>query len=165
MTTPMGRISMVVSPAGAAAVMPDGSARPLPSAQSDQMRQQVRQSPIVLLQRRTDAGLTALAAGETVAGGVTLQAVRVEAEETAVTLGIDTEGHIRQVSYRGPGPTGAPADIVTDFDDFRPAGGLTLPHARTTTVNGEVMQRTTVTQLEVNPTLADEVFAVPSGQP
>jgi hypothetical protein len=129
------------------------------------MRQQVRQSPVVLLQRRADAGLTALAAGETVAGGVTLQAVRVEADETAVTLGIDTEGHIRQVSYRGPGPTGAPADIVTDFDDFRPAGGLTLPHARTTTVNGEVMQRTTVTQLEVNPTLADEVFAVPSGQP
>lgn len=165
LTTPMGRISMVVSTTGAAAVMPDGSTRPMPPAQSDQMRQQLRQSPVVLLQRRAEVGLSAAVTGETTVGGVPLQVVRVHADDTSVTLGIDATGHIRQLSYRGLGPTGAPADIVTEFDDFRPVGGLTLPYTRVTTVNGEVMQRATITQIDVNPTLADDVFALPSGQP
>ena len=165
LTTPMGRISMVVSTEGAAAVMPDGSTRPMPPAQSDQMRQQLRQSPVVLLQRRAEAGLSAAVTGEDTVGGVPVQVVRVNGAEVSVTLGIDATGHIRQLSYRGPGPTGAPADIVTAFDDFRPVGGLTLPYTRVTTVNGEVLQRTTVTLLEVNPALPDDAFALPSGQP
>lgn len=163
MTTPMGRISMVIAGDTAAAIMPDGAARPLPAAQRDQIRQQVRQSPLVLLQGRGQDGFTASVVGDARVGDVAVQLVRVELGGAAVTVGIDPQaGHIRRLMYRGPGPTGAPADIVTDFDDFRAVGALTLPHARQTSVNGEVMQQGKVTAIEVNPALADDLFAVPA---
>src|SRR5690606_37651512 len=63
MTTPMGRISMVIAGDTAAAIMPDGAARSLPAPQRDQIRQQVRQSPVVLLQARAQPGFSAAVVG------------------------------------------------------------------------------------------------------
>jgi hypothetical protein len=163
MTTPMGRISMVIAGDTAAAIMPDGAARPLPAPQRDQIRQQVRQSPVVLLQARAQPGFSAAVVGRTTVGDVAVELVRIEAGEASVTAGIDPEtGRIRRLMSRGPGPTGAPADIVTDFDDFREVGGLMLPHARTTSVDGQVVQRATVSSIEVNPAVDDALFAAPT---
>lgn len=166
MTTPMGAISMVLSGDLASAVMPDGTARPLPAAQRDQIRQQLRQSPVVLLQGRSNEGFTAIVQGEAQVGDTMVRLVAVGVEGTAVTLGIDpVSGRVRRVSYRGPGPTGAPAEIVTDFEDFRTVGGLTLPHRRTTSVDGDVFQQATVTAIEINPPLGADLFQVPVGTP
>ena len=49
-----------------------------------------------------------------------------------MTLGIDpTTGQLRSLLARGTGPTGAPADVLTEYDDYRAAGGITVAHART----------------------------------
>lgn len=163
MTTPMGRISMVIAGDTATAIMPDGASRPLPASQRDQIRQQVRQSPLLLLQARGQDGFSASVVGDARVGDLAVQLVRVEVGGTAVTVGIDPQtGHIRRLMHRGPGPTGAPADIVTDFDDFRAVGGLTLPHARQTSIDGEMMQQSKVSAIDVNPTLSDDLFAVPA---
>lgn len=166
MTMPMGQVLMVVTPQGAAAVLPDGSTRPLPQAQREQVQQQLRRSPIALLQQRGAAGFEAAVVGEAEVGGTPVRLVRVSANDDVVTIGIDpATGRILRLVGRGSGPTGAPAEVVTDLDDFKPAGPLMLPHQRTATVDGQVVQRSTVKTFEINPELPDELFAVPSGQP
>ncbi len=158
-TTPMGRMQMVVGPEGAAVVMPDGASRPMPDAQREQIQQQLRRSPIVLLQKRSGSTFEAAVIGEAEVGGTPVQLVRVTSAEDAVTLGIDpATGRILRMVGRGRAPTGAPADVVTDLGDFRPVGPLTLPHSRVSTVNGEVVQRATVTSVEVNPAVDEATF-------
>ena len=54
-----------------------------------------------------------------------------------MTLGIDPKtGYVRSLLARGTGPTGAPADVLTEYDDYRAAGGLTIPHARRSSIGG-----------------------------
>ncbi len=159
MTTPMGRLQMVVGPEGASVVMPDGATRPMPDAQREQIQQQLRRSPIVVLQKRSDSTFEAAVIGEAEVGGTPVQLVRVTSAEDAVTLGIDpATGRILRMVGRGRAPTGAPADVVTDLADFRQAGSLTLPYSRVSTVNGEVVQRASVTSVEVNPAVDDATF-------
>lgn len=166
LTTPMGPVSMVVSPDGATAVLPDGTTRPLAATQREQVHQQLRHSPIVLLQHRTRDTFSAAVVGDATVGEHKVQLVRVGSGEDAVTLGIDpADGHIRRLAYRGPGPSGAPAEITTDFADFRPVAGLTVPHQRTTTINGEVIQRATVSAVDVNPELDAATFSTSPAKP
>ena len=157
--TPMGAMTMTIAGAtGTVQGGPQGS-MPLPEAQRTQMLKQVQRSPIFLLQRRGQPGFKAVAAGEGSVGETAVSLVRVEVEGDAVTLGIDPKtGQLRSMLARGTGPTGAPADVLTEFADYRPAGGLTIPHARTSSVGGTVSQKVTVKSLQVNPTLAADAF-------
>ena len=67
------------------------------------------------------------------------------------TLGIDPQsGRVLTVSFRGAGPDGVPGDMVHTFSDFRPAGGLTLPFAQSTTLNGEAHATSTVSAVTIN---------------
>jgi len=159
LVTPMGAMTMTI--AGASGTVqggPQGS-MPLPEAQRTQMLKQVQRSPIFLLQRRGQPGFTAVASGEGTVGETPVSLVRVEVDGDAMTLGIDPKtGHLRSLLARGTGPTGAPADVLTEYDDYRAAGGLTLPHARRSSVGGTTAQRVTVKSVQVNPTLAADAF-------
>ena len=69
-----------------------------------------------------------------------------------MTLGIDPKtGQLRSLLARGTGPTGAPADVLTEFDDYRAAGGITVPHARRQIVGGTTAQKVTVKTVQVIP--------------
>lgn len=159
LVTPMGAMTMTIAgPTGTVQGGPQG-AMALPEAQRTQMLKQVQRSPIFLLQRRAQAGFKAVAAGEGKVGETAVSLVRVEVDGDAMTLGIDpTTGQLRSLLARGTGPTGAPADVLTEYDDYKPAGGLTLPHTRRSSVDGTVAQKVTVRSVEVNPTLAADAF-------
>ncbi|MGV3515723.1 M16 family metallopeptidase [Luteitalea sp.] len=160
LVTPMGAMTMLISGAsGTVQGGPQGS-MPLPEAQRTQMLKQVQRSPIFLVQRRSQPGFTAVAAGDGKVGETPVTIVRVEVDGDTVTLGIDPKtGQLRSLLARGTGPTGAPADVLTEYDDYRAApGGLTVPYARRSMLGGTTAQKVTVTRIEVNPTLAADAF-------
>ncbi len=160
LATPMGAMTMVIAGAtGTVQGGPQGS-MPLPEAQRTQMLKQLQRSPIFLLQRRGRPDFKAVAAGEGKVGDTAVTLVRVEVEGDTVTLGIDpASGQLRSLLARGTGPTGAPADVLTEFDDYRPAGGLRLPHARRSSIAGATAQTVAVRSVAVNPEVAPDAFA------
>ncbi len=159
LVTPMGTMSMAI--AGTSGTMqggPQGST-PIPDAQRTQMLKQVQRSPIFLLQRRAQPGFKATVAGEGKVGETVVTLVRVEVDGDAMTLGIDpTTGQLRSLLARGTGPTGAPADVLTEYEDYRAEGGITVAHARRSIVGGTTAQKITVRSLQVNPALPADAF-------
>ncbi|BCS34616.1 peptidase M16 [Luteitalea sp. TBR-22] len=159
LVTPMGAMTMKIAGAsGSVDGGPQGS-MPLPEAQRTSMLKQIQRSPIFLLQRRGQPGFKAAVAGEGKVGDTAVSLVRVEVEGDAMTLGIDPKtGQIRSLLARGTGPTGAPADVLTEYHDYRADGGLTVPHARTSSVGGAVAQKVTVKTVQVNPAVPADAF-------
>ncbi len=162
MSTPMGQITLVIAgDAGTVSGGPQPTPRPLPDAQRTQTLKQVQRSPIFLLQRRAQPSFTAVARGEGTVAGTAVRLVRVEVDGDAMTLGIDpATGQVRSLLARGTGPTGAPADVLTEYGDYRAEGGLTVPHSRVSSIGGARAQSITVTSVEVNPAIADSAFVV-----
>jgi predicted Zn-dependent peptidase len=159
LVTPMGAMTMKIAGAtGSVEGGPQGS-MPLPEAQRTSMLKQIQRSPIFLLQRRGQPGFKAAVTGEGKVGDTPVSLVRVDVEGDAMTLGIDPKtGQIRSLLARGTGPTGAPADVLTEYHDYRPDGGLTVPHARTSSVGGTVAQKVTVKAVQVNPAVPADAF-------
>lgn len=159
LVTPMGAMTLTIAgSSGSVAGGPQGTI-PLPEVQRTQMLKQLQRSPIFLLQRRSQPGFKAVVVGDGKVGATAVSLVRVEWEGDSMTLGIDpATGQLRSLLARGPGPTGAPADVLTEFSDYRPAGGLTVAHARQSSVAGTVAQRVTVKSVQVNPTIAADTF-------
>ncbi len=166
MTTPMGLMTLVI--AGESATVtggPQGGSRPLPDSQRVQTLKQVQRSPVFLLQRRGHPTFTAVAAGDGKVGDTAVTLVRVEVDGEAVTLGIDpASGEVRSLRARGTGPTGAPADVLIEYSDFRAAEGLSVPHARTSSIGGTTAQKITVKAVDVNPDIAADAFATAGGK-
>ncbi len=159
LVTPMGAMTMTI--AGASGTVQGGpqGPMPLPEAQRVQMIKQLQRSPIFLLQRRGEAGFTATAAGEGKVGDTAVRLVRVEVDGDVVTLGIDpATGQLRSLLARGTGPTGVPADVLTELDDYRATGGITIAHARRSIVGGTTAQQVTVKAVQLNPTLPPDAF-------
>lgn len=59
--------------------------------------------------------------------------------------------------------TGRPIPFVTRYADFRPVGGVLLPHELTTLVEGRVSQETHIRSIEANPPARSEDFGPPDG--
>ena len=166
MTTPMGAMTMVIAGnSGTVTGGPQGASQPLPEAQRTQTLKQVQRSPIFLLQRRAQATFKAVSAGDGKVGDTPVSLVRVEVDGDAVTLGIDpATGQIRSLLARGTGPSGAPADVLTEYGDYRAAGGLSLPHARTSSIGGTTAQKVTVKGVQVNPAVPADAFGAGGGK-
>lgn len=162
MATPMGTMTMKI--AGAAGVVDAGprGSQPLPETQRLQVLRQVQRSPLFLLQRRAKPGFSAVVAGEGKVGETPVTLVRIEADGDAMTVGIDpASGQIRSVLARGTGPTGAPAEVLTEYGDYQREGGLSVPRTRTSSIAGTTAQKVTVKKVEVNPAIPSDAFAVP----
>lgn len=56
---------------------------------------------------------------------------------------------------------GRKTQVVTYYDDFRPVGGVLLPHKITVTTEGRIMQETKILRIEANPTLNEDTFSRP----
>lgn len=160
--TPMGAMTMVIAGGSGTLIGGPQGSMSLPEAQRTQMLKQVQRSPVFLLQRRSQPGFAATVAGEGKVGATAVTLVRIDVEGDAVTLGIDpATGQVRSLLARGTGPTGVPGDVLTEFADFRPAGPLTVPFARTSSMGGTTAQKVTVKTVQVNPDVPADAFGPP----
>lgn len=159
--TPMGAMVSVVTPAEAFMSTPMG-VQPLPDSRRADTMKAVHRNAIVLAQKRADASLKVQHVGQEAVGGANTDILLVTLEGDEVKLWVDqATGHIVRQAYRG-NAQGGPGDFVTDFTDFRQAGGLTLAYKQQTTLNGEPFQTMTAEQFEVNPAVDPGQFQKPA---
>jgi zinc protease len=150
MTLPMGQMAVVMAGPEAFMITPQGE-QPMPASMRQQAEDQLAHVPVLLLRQRTQPGFEAVAAGEGKSGDTTTALLAVTFKGRTSTLGIDPQsGRVLSVAFRGAGPDGVPGDMVQTFTDFRPAGGVTLPFAQTTAMNGETNATSTLTGVTIN---------------
>jgi zinc protease len=150
MTLPMGQMAVVMAGPEAFMITPQGE-QPMPASMRQQVDDQLAHVPVLLLRQRTQPGFEAVAAGEGKSGDTTTALLAVTFKGRTSTLGIDPQsGRVVSVAFRGAGPDGVPGDMVQTFTDFRPAGGVTLPFAQTTAMNGETNATSTLTAVTIN---------------
>jgi zinc protease len=150
MTMPMGQMAVVIAGTEAFMISPQGE-QPMPASMREQAEDQLAHVPILLLRHRAEPGFEAVAAGEGKSGDTATALLAISFKGRTTTLGIDPQsGRVLSAAFRGAGPDGVPGDIVHTFADFRPAGGLTLPFAQSTTLNGEGNATSTLSAVTVN---------------
>lgn len=144
------QMAMVIAGADAFMVTPQGE-QSMPASMRQQIEDQLAHAPILLLRHRAEPGFEAAASGEGKAGDTVTTLVTVTFKSRTTTLGIDPKtGRILTIAFRGAGPDGTPGDVLQTFSDFRPASGLTLPFAQTSSLNGETNVQATVSSVTIN---------------
>ncbi len=162
LTMPMGTMVTVLDGDSGFQQMGPRS-RPLPDSVRAETQRSLRRDPVGLLRRRGTEGFTATAAGSEELDGGSVELVHVRIDGDSVTLGIDPEtGHIRSVAYRG-NMMGRPGQVREVLSDYREVGGLTLPFAAATTLDGEPMLTVTVGSIVVDGEVDEALFAPPPG--
>ena len=158
MTLPMGQMAIVIAGTEAFMISPQGE-QAMPASMRQQAEDQLAHVPILLLRQRGQPGFEAVAAGEGKSGDTATALLAITFKGRTTTLGIDPQtGRVLSASFRGAGPDGVPADVVNTFADFRPTGGLTLPFAQSTSLNGEGNATATLSAVTVNAAVDDALW-------
>jgi hypothetical protein len=126
-----------------------------------------RQRPKVRVPRAAglafERGYTFENAGEATIKGRRLLCVLVTHEVTqSYFLFLDPTTYFIVLRIDPPRAAGAErAEIVTEYHDFRPVGGVLVPHAVTITANGHVTEYAQLDSIAPNPTLSPGTFLRP----
>lgn len=161
---PFGQLTWVATPDGAFSVF-DRRAFPLNAVQAANLRQRLARQVVGLLKARQQPGFVAAAIGPGRAGEAAVERVAVTSGAVAATLGIEPKtGRVLSLTYRDRFDDGAWGEVVEEYSDFRPAGGLTLPFQVSTTWNGQSWPRRTlvVETVAVNRELPAGLFERPA---
>lgn len=158
MTLPVGTVVTVVGPEDAFLTAPMGT-QAMADSQRQSIQQELARDTLGLLKRRRAESFEAVAAGQGEVDGTPVELVVVTLESGQVTLGIDpATGRILSQRFRGTGPTGAPAEMVKTYSDFRTVAGLTVPFASITTMDGEAVSTETMESVELNVEVPPDAF-------
>jgi hypothetical protein len=115
-----------------------------------------------LLRLRTREDFRVVAAGDDEVEGTKVEEVQVQFDDQTLRVGIDpASGHILRLIFRGTDNTGTPGEITTIHRDFRTVDGLLVPHELELTFEGAPMMTIKVTTVQVNPTITDDLWAMP----
>lgn len=165
MQTPAGTMNVVVTPdAGFMAVTGQGM-RDLPSAQKTETLEQIKRDPIFIAGHAKDANVFFRAGGIEKVGDIEARIVEVNAGGAYIRWFVDPQsGHILKETYTTLSHDG-PAQGETDFDNWKPMAGLTIPLTRHNKQNGEETSTSEYTSIELNPTVDPKLFDKPAAQP
>ena len=70
-------------------------------------------------------------------------------------------GALARMEYVGEGMGGGPARLVETYGEWMPVGNIKYPHAETTLMDDKPVLEAKLTNLNLNPELADELFKKP----
>ncbi len=97
--------------------------------------------------------------------GVTCSVALVKSETTRDwLLYFAPDGALARMEYLGEGMGGGPARIAEIYGDWKPVGDVRYPHSEKTLMDDKPVMEAKVTSLELNPTLADELFQKPAAK-
>jgi len=162
MQTPGGAMNVVVTPEAAFAAMPGQGMRELPATQKSETLEQIRRDPIFIASHWKDLNVFFNADGTEKVGSVEARIVDVNAAGAAIRWFVDPQtGHILKETYMTLSQ-GGPVQGETDFDNWKPIGGLTLPVVRHNKQNGQDSSTAEYTALELNPAVDPKLFEKPA---
>ncbi len=169
MQTPGGTMDIVVTPETAFMAFVGQGMRDLPASQKAESLEQIKRDPIFIASHATntnkDANIFFHAGGTEKVGDVEARIVDVNSDGAYIRWFVDPQtGHILKETYPTLSQSG-PAQGETDFDDWKPLSGLTIPTVRHNKQNGQDSSTATYTALEINPAVDAKLFEKPTEQP
>ena len=160
MKMPMGEVTVVMTPDSAFMILPGMGTRDMPGSQRDAARAESRQEMLTIL-KNPDKYTFAVTGTEKV-NGVDAKVLEVALEGDSIKWYVDpASGKVLRKVSRARGPMGQ-GDQVTDFTAWGTYGGITVPTAFTTSLNGEQISSGKVTTVEINPTIDPKVWEKPA---
>jgi zinc protease len=157
MKTPMGDITIVVTPTAAFQAGPMGS-RDLPASQRDTMLKGLKMDMLTVLRNIDQPGYTFAAGGTEKVGGIDAQIVDITGPDGGTVKWIVDPATGRVLRMQRSGASGTEQ---TEYSDWKPFGGLTLPTTFVISVNGDKNASGTVKSIEVNPAVDASAFEKP----
>jgi zinc protease len=156
MTLPMGKMTTVVAPGVAFAMMPTGQSQDIPSSRRESLMTDMKTDFFHIL-RHANAKYTFTAGGTEKVGDVDARVLEISPEGGVVKWYIEpsTGRLLRAVRNTASGLT------TTDYSEWKKFGTLNLPTFATISRNGEKAGEARVTEVEINPTLDANTFVKP----
>ncbi len=155
MNTPMGAMTRVITPDVAFMTGPMGT-QDLPASQRASAAGDMKSELLAVLKNIGNPKYT-FTAGATEGGARLLE---INADGQTVKWYVDpATGKVLRSVGRASGPM--PGEAITEFTEWKTFGGLNLPAAAATTVNGEKAMSMTVSNVEVNPAISADEFKKP----
>ena len=164
MTTPMGEMTIVLSPTAAFMAAPMGT-RDMPASRKEDAMSDMRREPLVVAQHADDPKFVFSGGGTEKIGEVEAKVLDVNADGTRVRWFIDPQtGRIVRATSQSTGPEG-PGEQVVDYSDWKSVEGLSVPYKEVRTRGGERESSVEVKEVEINPTVDMKLFEKPAGEP
>ena len=156
MKTPMGEITMVMTPDAAFMVGPMG-VQDMPGSQSGSMRNESRADLLTVLKNIDKPGYTFTVTGTEKVGDVNAQVLEIGTGASTLKWFVDpaTGKLLRKVAQ------GRQGEAMTDYTEWKSFGGLNLPVAFTVKTGGEPSGGGKLTNVEINPAVDPKVFEKP----
>jgi len=159
-TTTSGAFTLVVTPTTGFTSSASGT-QDMPILQRNEILKNVWRNGFYVAQHADDPTFTFTPGGTAVVGGVTTEILDVAGAGAEARWFIDPNtGFIMRETYMEMG-TGTPADVVDDFTDWRPVGGILVPFKQSSTRNGQMQSYGEFSEIEVNPRIAPGLFVRP----
>jgi zinc protease len=161
MTTPMGEMTMVISPASAFMKSPMGS-QDLPGAQKEDGLKELKRHPLFVAQHAEDPKFVFAAGGSEKIGELEAQILDVNADGAQVRWYVDPQtGHVLRTSAQAMGMAG-PAEQVIDYSEWKEVGGISLPFKSKITQGGKEAGSQDIKEIQINPTVDPKLFEKPA---
>jgi zinc protease len=164
LSTPMGEMTIVVSPAAAFMKGPMGS-RDLPASQKEEIQKELKRDPFFVGQHADDPKFTFAAGGTEKVGDIEARILDVNADQVQVRWFVDPkDGRILRTSAQSLGMNG-PGELVVEFANWKSVEGLSVPFKETRTRGGEKEATVDIDEFEINPTVDPKLFEKPAENP
>ena len=147
MKTPMGDVTMVITPDAAFMLTPAGP-QDIPGSQRDAMMTNIKQEFLAVLKNADNPKFAFTANGNT---------LTVDADGSISKWDVDPSGRVLRVTRQG-----RMGEEVTEYGDWKNFTGLTLPSSFTVTANGQKTGSGTVKSIEINPAVDANAFTRPA---
>ncbi|HEV2467857.1 MAG TPA: pitrilysin family protein [Candidatus Sulfotelmatobacter sp.] len=161
-TTPQGKLTIVVSPDEAFMAIPGMGSRSMPPQQKTDIMAQLHHDLVYIAQHADDPAFTFAAAGTEKIGDTDAAILDIGGAVPWVRWYIDPKtGYILREKYKGMGQMGS-FDGETELTDWRTTDGLTLPFKHDNKQNGSATSTSEYQKIEVNPQLDPKLFEKPA---
>jgi hypothetical protein len=161
MTTPMGEMTVVISPAAAFMKSPMGS-QDLPGAQKEDGLKELKRDPLLVAQHAEDPKFAFAAAGSEKIGDVEAQILDVNADGTQVRWYVDPQtGHVLRTSAQAMG-MGGPAERIVDYSEWKEVEGISMPFKAKITHGGTDAGSQDIKEVQINPAVDPKLFEKPA---
>ncbi|HXA17217.1 MAG TPA: pitrilysin family protein [Thermoanaerobaculia bacterium] len=155
--TPMGEVTMVMTPDASFMSSPMGS-QDMPGSQKTAMHNESRADIIGIIKNIDNPKYIFTVDGSAKVGTADASILSIDADGSPVKYVVDpTSGKILQRLSSSPR-----GDAVTDYTEWKTFDGITLPVAFTTTTAGQPSGNGKVTTMEINPTVDPKIFEKPA---
>lgn len=152
----MGEVVLAVTPGGGFLITPNAT-QDLESSKRDDVLRSIKFDLVYVAQHASDPAYVFTLADSTKVGGVEAKVVAIRGGGVEMTWAIDpSSGRVLRSTFTLQG-----GEQRTDFTDWRPVAGLTLPFHHIIARGSVVMATEDISRVDINPELDFKLFQKP----